>query len=652
MEFSYFVLFALLAFAVEGRLLSNFFHDNMVLQYDNPHLFGWTLDPNSTQPKSVQVLITVTNSKSGRVTKGSATSDAKTGFWTATLPAYTPASGESLNDQHKVVVSATGFDSDGLSGVLFGNVFLCGGQSNMASIAVRHAENNKAELELAGNGVLLTPCVSHSNQRMLYQQDSGQIVVSGRCLAYHPEEAARDTLRSIYVEDCVDAASAKDAGQYFSIGDADGHIFDADGNCLTAYVEGWSWERCGYAEPNVELSTSCGTNSYNQWQYDKSTNWITNNANHLCLTAINDDDTRRDSPLENFRIFRAEFDYTNESLKELRNIATQWTKPTTTTLAKFSAVCWYMGRNLYENQPLKGMPIGLVESAVSGSYIEAWMSDDALNKCPCHEGPLGGGNTPSVLWNAMIAPMQWAAFAGMSWYQAESNIDEPDCYKCMFPAMISDWRAKFPQLPSKQPMPFAYVEITPRSTDQDWSGGDLRLAQQAALALSYVGCAPTQDLGDAESPFNTEHPRVKKPIGHRLALQLRKFVFGESVPDAFPDIKSITLAADKRSAAIIFVEASFGGDFSLRSNIYCPVDTKFCNENAFEVMAEDQKWYPAKVTRLPSTQGFGIVLTPDSTFPSTGGILKIRYLYAAWPLPVVYSNSGIPLSPFLYDASK
>jgi len=638
---------ALLALAAEGSILSNFFHNDMVLQYDNPRLFGWAIDASGNPVKGVQVGVTVTNIMSGRVTKATGTSD-ETGYWVATLPAYAPGDKEALDDPHKIMVDANGFDSQGITGVLFGNVFLCGGQSNMASIGVRHAENNKAELELAGNGALITPCVSHSNQVFTYDQTTGQLIAGGRCLTYSAEEAARDAYRVLNMKDCApDAASAKDAGQTFTFnGD---QILDDTNNCLKAYVEGWSWQRCGYAEPHVEIGV-CEDQPYSKWSYDPQSGHLMNQANALCLTALNENNLRKDDPFKNMRIFHIEYDSSNVSLNELRDIACQWTKPTVTTLAKFSAVCWYMGRNLYEHQPKAGMPVGLVESAVSGTAIEYWITDKVFNKCTCH-GTVDG---PGYLFNAMINPVTYAAFAGMSWYQAESNIDNTECYKCMFPAMIEDWRARFPKLPSNKPVPFTYVEITPRSTDPDFTfaGGDLRLAQQSALALQNVGCAPSQDCGDAESPFNTEHPRVKKPLGHRLALQLRRFVFGESVPDAYPSIANINLVQDKRSAVILFDASTFGGDFSVRTNVHCPVDSRYCAQSSFEVMGNDQKWYPAEFTRLASANGFGVTVTPGSTFPATATIAQIRYLYAAWPLPVIISNSGIPLSPFLYNGTK
>lgn len=55
----------------------------------------------------------------------------------------------------------------------------------------------------------------------------------------------------------------------------------------------------------------------------------------------------------------------------------------TGAVSEFSAVCWLFGRYLYET--LK-YPIGLVESCVGGSPIEAWSSSRALQQCGLEDG--------------------------------------------------------------------------------------------------------------------------------------------------------------------------------------------------------------------------------------------------------------------------
>ena len=47
-------------------------------------------------------------------------------------------------------------------------------------------------------------------------------------------------------------------------------------------------------------------------------------------------------------------------------------------VASFSAVCWLYGKHLYDKYQ---RPMGLVQSAVIGTRIEAWSSPAALDVC-------------------------------------------------------------------------------------------------------------------------------------------------------------------------------------------------------------------------------------------------------------------------------
>ena len=91
----------------------------------------------------------------------------------------------------------------------------------------------------------------------------------------------------------------------------------------------------------------------------------------------------------------------------------------------FSAVCYFAARELY-NQLGGDRPIGLVQSCVGGTRVEAWSSPDALSQCApaapepnCSAYP-PGVNSCSVLWNGMIAPILPMRFSAVLWYQVRS----------------------------------------------------------------------------------------------------------------------------------------------------------------------------------------------------------------------------------------
>ncbi|HZI32062.1 MAG TPA: 9-O-acetylesterase, partial [Candidatus Binatia bacterium] len=68
---------------------------------------------------------------------------------------------------------------------------------------------------------------------------------------------------------------------------------------------------------------------------------------------------------------------------------------------------------------------------------------------------LANANTPSVLFNAMIAPLIPFGIRGAIWYQGESNVGRAAQYRRLFPAMIADWRRHW----GEGDFPFYFVQI-------------------------------------------------------------------------------------------------------------------------------------------------------------------------------------------------
>jgi sialate O-acetylesterase len=48
--------------------------------------------------------------------------------------------------------------------------------------------------------------------------------------------------------------------------------------------------------------------------------------------------------------------------------------------------------------------------------------------------------SPTLLYNAMIAPIIPYSIKGAIWYQGESNVGRGEQYKTLFPTMIKCWR--------------------------------------------------------------------------------------------------------------------------------------------------------------------------------------------------------------------
>jgi sialate O-acetylesterase len=63
-------------------------------------------------------------------------------------------------------------------------------------------------------------------------------------------------------------------------------------------------------------------------------------------------------------------------------------------------------------------------------------------------------NNPSVLYNAMIAPLVPFALRGVIWYQGESNAGRAYQYRTLFPIMIRNWRSAW-----GRDFPFYFVQL-------------------------------------------------------------------------------------------------------------------------------------------------------------------------------------------------
>ena len=131
---------------------------------------------------------------------------------------------------------------------------------------------------------------------------------------------------------------------------------------------------------------------------------------------------------------------------------------------------------------------------------------------------------PMGLFNGMISPLLNYSVKGVIWYQGESNAGRAEEYKTLFPNLINDWRAQWnnPQLP------FIYVQLAnfmktqKAPIESGWA--ELREAQRQTLSLPYTGMAVAIDLGE----WNDIHPLNKKDVGHRLSLEAQRVAYNET----------------------------------------------------------------------------------------------------------------------------
>ena len=146
----------------------------------------------------------------------------------------------------------------------------------------------------------------------------------------------------------------------------------------------------------------------------------------------------------------------------------------------------------------------------------------------------GDVNTPTVLYNGMITPLQPYGIRGVIWYQGESNVRRERQYRTLFPALIADWRRAW----GEGEFPFLFVQIAPHR--------DMTPELREAQLLSWqhtpnTAMAVTMDCGDA----NDIHPAHKQPVGARLALAARALAYGERLEYSGPVFDSMQVKGSK-----------------------------------------------------------------------------------------------------------
>ena len=145
---------------------------------------------------------------------------------------------------------------------------------------------------------------------------------------------------------------------------------------------------------------------------------------------------------------------------------------------------------------------------------------------------------PTVLYNAMLNPLQRLPIKGVLWYQGESNANNDEqatAYRAQFEKLIRSWRSEWSGGLRRLPIPLgpvAGVQSTRFSAAARSAWATHRESMTANLALPNTGQAIAIDLGDATDI----HPTNKLDVGIRLARVALKSVYGKPVVALRTDI--------------------------------------------------------------------------------------------------------------------
>lgn len=318
----------------------------------------------------------------------------------------------------------------------------------------------------------------------------------------------------------------------------------------------------------------------------------------------------------------------------IKDIATQveWQICNPTNVKTFSAVAYFFARKLNINL---NVPIGLVVSAVGGSYCEQWVSKGKLESDPVLNANYSGQHNSSQLYNGMIYPLKRMSITGFLWYQGEANrFDAAYKYTILNTALIKNWRSLFQQ----GALPFYLVQMTPYdifynngSSPEDNDYAFFREAQaQVRTNVGNTGMAITMDVGDIQRI----HPKDKKPVGERLANLALKNFYGQNVQAVGPQYLSYSVDANNK----VTVKFKNGTATGLTTKNGTAL-------NQFFFLSGPDKVFKQATAVI---SGQTIVITPPQglTLP----IASVRYAFTNFPITNLQNNAGLPAEPFRTDA--
>jgi len=375
--------------------------------------------------------------------------------------------------------------------------------------------------------------------------------------------------------------------------------------------------------------------------------------------------------LPGLRLIEAPLVGTQELQNDLKpEEKSHWRLATPATAIHFSAVGFLYGRYLHQ---ILHVPFGLINNAWGGSSAEAWVRratleqdprfkllidstvkqeaalqsaqgkadfaqkltdwQAAVDKAKAENKPLpgrpedwlAGQHRPGNIFAGMVYPTLGYGIKGVIWYQGESNADRAFEYKSLFPFMIEQWRKEQGQ----GDFSFYWVQLAnfkaEALTPGDSSWAELREAQTQTMKVPNTGQAVIIDLGEGKDI----HPRNKHDVAARLVRWALVKDYGMKLPYRSPEFKSIAIEGNKATITL----DTFGS--SLR-----PFDV--AEARGFSICGADHVWHWAKGKIVGKEQ----VEVSSDDVPAP---LAVRYGWADNPVLNLFSNDGLPVTPFRTD---
>ena len=228
-------------------------------------------------------------------------------------------------------------------------------------------------------------------------------------------------------------------------------------------------------------------------------------------------------------------------------------------------------------------------------------------------------NRPGGLYQTMLAKIAGYSAKGVIWYQAENDEHHADLYARLFTKLVACWRSDW-----QDDLPFLFVQLAPW---EQWMAADgknfpkLRAQQQEVEdTVSGMYMASIMDVG---SQYDI-HPKVKKPVGDRLALLALDEIYG--IKQAYAHAPQITEAVrDGQRITVSFAHAE--GGLEAQGSI----DSLFA-------LSQNGKTLPVSAKIENST----VVLTCDTL---TTDKATLTFAYVPFLVMNLFNQGGLPARP-------
>ena len=621
--------------------IPSFFSDHIVLQRDMP-VKVW----GHSQPGS-QVAVTLLNT---RVEQTTITLD--DGSWEIELPA------QKAGGPYELCIKS-GEESHVISDVLFGEVWLCSGQSNM-EFKVKEAQNAEREIACANYPMIRSLNVPHvlSNQpqsevNTQWQVCSPATVGNFTAVGYFyarelyktlnvpvgiinaswgstgirtwMSRSSFDTLPGSMKED-YDSLALNDFDQFERRNAEYKKLYAEDLANDRGLAEEWynpETDFSAWKEINVPcawVSTELGHTLGNVW-YCRTFQLPAMYEGCSATLSLGKVDDGDETWVNGVKVGESQ----GPDKRRIYQIDAHLLKPGENTIVVKVNNSSYTGGfiGLHEDYYLDIATSGKLRIPLSGK----WKFRKSAASIDYGYVEILPNVAPSLLYNAMIRPFVKYGIKGVIWYQGEHDTRRARDYRTMFPVLIRDWRGAW-----GYDFPFLWVSLANMDEEDEiprkspWA--ELREAQTKTLSEPHTGQAVIYDIGDAHNI----HPVNKQEVGRRLALIARNKVYGER------DLVCEGPVCDSWRKRGDCIEVSF----RVSKSGLCVKNNKYGYVTGFSIAGEDKQFHWAKAR----IEGNKVIVYSEKV----KNPVAVRYAWANNPGANLCNRDGLMAVPFRSDS--